>query len=273
MPTGRSSTGLTAPPRSSSSAPTRRTGSAPSIASPRRFITKPRAKALTGSGRSLRWSSTVFTTPAIHRPSAEWCTREPSGRPAANSRSFATARCSGPRCRRVDPIAQDRRGRAGRARCSRAVGHATHYHADYVLPYWADVLDKSVQIGRHIFYRLRGPVGDARGFSQRYGGAEPELPKPDAAVTLPATTATAALAATLASDAVTAAAPSVQKAAAPTSQLAIDDERTGLLIDGGAAPANKPHKTKRRRGCPAPDGSVLTPLRANDMRASSNSTC
>jgi len=154
-----------------------------------------------------------------------------------------------------------------------AVGHATHYHADYVLPYWADVLDKSVQIGRHIFYRLRGPVGDARGFSQRYGGTEPELPKPDAAVTLPATTATAALAATLASDAVTAAAPSVQKAAAPTSQLAIDDERSGLLIDGGAAPANKPHKTKRSAGCPAPDGSALTPLRANDMRASSDSTC
>lgn len=30
---------------------------------------------------------------------------------------------------------------------------ATHYHADYVEPYWAQSLVKTVQIGRHIFYR------------------------------------------------------------------------------------------------------------------------
>lgn len=56
------------------------------------------------------------------------------------------------------------------------VGHATHYHANYVLPYWADSLDKAVQVGRHIFYRLRGSVGDRRIFTQRYAGAEPLLP-------------------------------------------------------------------------------------------------
>src|SRR5438270_1491218 len=39
------------------------------------------------------------------------------------------------------------------------IGHATHYHAEYVLPYWADSLDKMVQIGRHIFYRLRSSLG------------------------------------------------------------------------------------------------------------------
>lgn len=32
-------------------------------------------------------------------------------------------------------------------------GGATHFHADYVHPYWADNLVKTVQIGRHIFYR------------------------------------------------------------------------------------------------------------------------
>lgn len=53
------------------------------------------------------------------------------------------------------------------------VGHATHYHADYVLPYWADSLDKEVQIGRHIFYRLRGGLGARGSFNQAYGGKEP----------------------------------------------------------------------------------------------------
>src|SRR5438270_911367 len=59
-----------------------------------------------------------------------------------------------------------------------AVGHATHYHADYVLPYWADSLLKQVQIGHHIFYRLRGGLGSSAAFSQHYGGQEPNLPPP-----------------------------------------------------------------------------------------------
>lgn len=33
------------------------------------------------------------------------------------------------------------------------VGAATHYHADYVLPYWASGLKRVGQIGAHIFYR------------------------------------------------------------------------------------------------------------------------
>ena len=42
------------------------------------------------------------------------------------------------------------------------VGTATHYHADYVLPYWASSLDKLATIDRHIFYRFRGEPGRAR---------------------------------------------------------------------------------------------------------------
>ena len=53
------------------------------------------------------------------------------------------------------------------------VGHATHYHADYVLPYWADSLDKSVQIGHHIFYRLKGALGASVAFTQTYARTEP----------------------------------------------------------------------------------------------------
>ena len=33
---------------------------------------------------------------------------------------------------------------------------ATHYHADYVAPDWADHLSQTVKIGRHLFYRDGG---------------------------------------------------------------------------------------------------------------------
>jgi hypothetical protein len=36
-----------------------------------------------------------------------------------------------------------------------AVGDATHYHADYVKPYWSRYLEKLDVIGRHIFYRVK----------------------------------------------------------------------------------------------------------------------
>ena len=36
------------------------------------------------------------------------------------------------------------------------VGGATHYHADYVLPYWAGTGVRVAKIGAHIFYRMPG---------------------------------------------------------------------------------------------------------------------
>ncbi|TDI58095.1 MAG: hypothetical protein E2O92_10535 [Alphaproteobacteria bacterium] len=33
------------------------------------------------------------------------------------------------------------------------LGAATHYHADYVRPAWADRMDRTASVGRHIFYR------------------------------------------------------------------------------------------------------------------------
>ncbi len=55
------------------------------------------------------------------------------------------------------------------------VGTATHYHADYVFPYWAVTLVKLKQIGAHIFYRMTGPAGSAGEFTGRYTGGEAVL--------------------------------------------------------------------------------------------------
>ena len=52
------------------------------------------------------------------------------------------------------------------------VGVATHYHADYVSPYWAPTLVKLKQFGQHIFYRWTGPAGRLAAFTGRYSGNE-----------------------------------------------------------------------------------------------------
>jgi spore germination cell wall hydrolase CwlJ-like protein len=55
------------------------------------------------------------------------------------------------------------------------VGWATHYHANYVMPYWAPTLVKSANVGLHIFYRWRGGWGRPAAFVNRYSGAEPAI--------------------------------------------------------------------------------------------------
>ena len=56
---------------------------------------------------------------------------------------------------------------------STKVGSATHYHTDWVAPYWAPRLTKVVQIGTHIFYRWPGAWGRPPAFTGAYPGAEP----------------------------------------------------------------------------------------------------
>ena len=58
------------------------------------------------------------------------------------------------------------------------VGTATHYHADYVVPYWAFKMGKLATIGRHIFYRFPGSPGRAASFYRGWGGSE-YLPQVD----------------------------------------------------------------------------------------------
>jgi len=55
------------------------------------------------------------------------------------------------------------------------VGTATHYHADYVMPWWAPTLAKVNQVGAHIFYRWIGSSGDTAAFRQAYSGREPVI--------------------------------------------------------------------------------------------------
>jgi spore germination cell wall hydrolase CwlJ-like protein len=60
-----------------------------------------------------------------------------------------------------------------------SVGYATHYHANYVSPYWAPKLSKLAQIGAHIFYRWPGSWGMPSAFQGRYAGMETiPVPRP-----------------------------------------------------------------------------------------------
>ena len=51
-------------------------------------------------------------------------------------------------------------------------GHATHYHANYVVPYWASSLVKTAVEGAHIFYRWSGGWGLPSSFSDKWSGLE-----------------------------------------------------------------------------------------------------
>jgi len=72
--------------------------------------------------------------------------------------------------------------RAARARAKEAlggavddtVGNATHYHADYVFPWWSPKLDKVAKVGPHLFFKWRGFWGTPQALNARYGGNEPD---------------------------------------------------------------------------------------------------
>jgi spore germination cell wall hydrolase CwlJ-like protein len=73
--------------------------------------------------------------------------------------------------RRAELVAQ----RALAGHVATEVGTATHYHADYVHPWWAPTVTKIRQIGAHIFYRWNGALGDTSAFIQAHGGREPVI--------------------------------------------------------------------------------------------------
>jgi spore germination cell wall hydrolase CwlJ-like protein len=62
------------------------------------------------------------------------------------------------------------------------VGMATHYHANYVFPYWAPRLEKVAVIGTHVFYRWPNGWGKRSVFTDAYAGREVMPAMPEAPV-------------------------------------------------------------------------------------------
>ena len=63
----------------------------------------------------------------------------------------------------------------------KSVGEATHYHTQWVVPYWQPSVTKLTQIGAHIFYRWSGGMGSPEAFHGQYAGFET---RPDALASL-----------------------------------------------------------------------------------------
>ncbi len=87
-----------------------------------------------------------------------------------------TFTCDGSLNRRPDTNGWNRAYRVAEAALSGTVyapvGYATHYHANYVVPYWASTLAKNAIVGAHIFYRWAGGWGQPGAFVKAYSGHE-----------------------------------------------------------------------------------------------------
>lgn len=57
------------------------------------------------------------------------------------------------------------------------VGYSTHYHTNWVVPYWSGSLDKVAQIGTHLFFRWQGWWGTPGAFRGGHEGTEPAIAK------------------------------------------------------------------------------------------------
>lgn len=66
-------------------------------------------------------------------------------------------------------------GLALRGQVFAKVGHATHYHTDWVVPYWSASLDKVSAVGTHLFFRWTGWWGTPAAFNRRVSGLEPNV--------------------------------------------------------------------------------------------------
>ncbi|MBA2466814.1 MAG: cell wall hydrolase [Sphingomonas sp.] len=154
-------------------------------------------------------------------------------------------------------------------RVSAQVGHATHYHADYVLPYWADSLDKMVQIGRHIYYRFRGGIGEGRAFSQAYGRREFVPARPaETEVLAEALDAASAVTNPLVPDTGGPLQPG-NLASLPDAALVADEGMGQLLIDGDAASTPRRRKVEDPQ-CPPEADRQATAVGANDLRSTNS---
>ena len=92
-----------------------------------------------------------------------------------------TFTCDGAMVRAVNDVAwkraRDIADAALAGRVDRRVGQATHYHTDWVVPYWSASLDKITEIHTHLFFRWTGWWGTPPAFNGHYGGVEPNIPQ------------------------------------------------------------------------------------------------
>lgn len=83
--------------------------------------------------------------------------------------------------RRRSPSAQAWRGAQGLAAAmldgfvDERVGLATHYHTDWVVPYWSASLDKLTAVRTHLFFRWRGYWGTPPAFRRNLSAREPAV--------------------------------------------------------------------------------------------------
>jgi spore germination cell wall hydrolase CwlJ-like protein len=87
-----------------------------------------------------------------------------------------TFTCDGSMSRGAVPALWNRARQVAEAALNGSVyapaGLATHYHANYVVPYWASSLVKTAVEGAHIFYRWAGGWGQPAAFTDRWTGHE-----------------------------------------------------------------------------------------------------
>lgn len=62
-------------------------------------------------------------------------------------------------------------------RVFKAVGYATHYHTNWVVPYWSATLDKIAAVDTHLFFRWTGWWGTPGAFRGGIEGEEPIIAK------------------------------------------------------------------------------------------------
>jgi spore germination cell wall hydrolase CwlJ-like protein len=71
------------------------------------------------------------------------------------------------------------------------VGWATHYHTNWVVPYWSSSLVKLAQVGTHIFFRWEGGWGKPAAFRFGHASVEPQMAKMRSLTSDPSTLAEA----------------------------------------------------------------------------------
>lgn len=92
-----------------------------------------------------------------------------------------TFTCDGALTRAPSPPAWDRARAVAKAALNgtvyRPVGYATHYHTDWVVPYWSASLDKIAEVHTHLFFRWTGWWGTPPAFRRAVSSDEPIVAK------------------------------------------------------------------------------------------------